>query len=126
MPGKTKSIPEIQKELKTKRRHLSKLRAERRKLQTRLASIDRKIESISGFRVAPASKPKRRRGKPLADYIVKVLARARKPMRTKDIAAAVKKSGYKSNSKDFYNIVATTLRDERFKRVERGQYTLAK
>ncbi len=129
MPGKMKSIPEIQKELEDKKKTLTKLRAERRDLQKRLAAVDRKISSISGSRhstkAAAGRKPRRRRGKPLADYIANVLKKSGKPMRTKDIAAAVRKAGYKSKSKDFYNIVATTLRDDRFKRVSRGSYTLA-
>ncbi len=127
MPGRMKSIPEIQKELKDRKKQLTKLRAQRRDLQKQIAAVDRKIASISGSgRGKPTGKRKRRRsGKALADYIEDVLKKSGQPMRTKDIADAVKKTGYKSKSKDFYNIVATTLRDDRFKRVARGSYTVA-
>ncbi len=65
-------------------------------------------------------------GKTLADMIHDVLAKSDEPMRIKEIAAAVQDAGYKSDSKDFYGFVASTLRDEtKFTRVSRGKYTVA-
>jgi len=61
--------------------------------------------------------------KPLVDFVAGVLAGS-KGMRVKEVAAAVKKAGYKTNSKDFYGIVATTLRDKKFAKVSRGVYTV--
>jgi hypothetical protein len=47
-------------------------------------------------------------------------------MRVKNVMAAVKKAGYKSLSKDFYGIVAATLRDDkRFVKISRGVYKTA-
>lgn len=77
----------------------------------------------------PVGRPRKRRaratGKPLIEYVRAVLAKAPQGMRAKDVASAVTKAGYRSFSKDFYGIVATTLRDKRFKRLHRGVYTLA-
>jgi hypothetical protein len=81
-------------------------------------------------RIKKAKKVKRGRratGKPLADYLKQVLSKAEGPMRAKDIVPAVRKTEYKTFSKDFYGIVATALRDKKtFKRVSRGVYTLVK
>ena len=54
------------------------------------------------------------------------LGKASDGMRVKEVVGAVKKAGYKSLSKDFYGIVATTLRNKKFKRIKRGLYKLAK
>ena len=65
-------------------------------------------------------------GRPLVDYIVDALKGLRGGMRVKDIMTACAKAGYRSASKDFYNIVAATVRDEtRFRKLSRGIYTLA-
>ena len=61
--------------------------------------------------------------KPLPEYIREVLGKG--PMRTKDIAKAVQEAGYKTNSKDFYGIVAQALRaPDLFERQGRGVYGL--
>ena len=47
-------------------------------------------------------------------------------MMAKDVTAAVLKAGYPTKSKDFYGIVAATLReDPSFTKVRRGVYRLA-
>jgi len=69
----------------------------------------------------------RARGKPLVEYIREVLAQAGAPLRVRDIMTAVSKAGYRSASKDFYNIVAATVRDPKsFQRIKRGVYKLKK
>jgi len=153
MPGRTRTITELKKELKIKQRRLSKLRLQRRKLAAGLVAIDKHIDSLAGETANRGRKPKRARrkkarkvarrkkvagktrkakrprkratGTPLMTYLVKVLGQTKKGLRIKDIASAVAKAGYKSRSKDFYAIVATALRDKKFKRVSRGVYTLA-
>lgn len=85
----------------------------------------RKPKSIK--KAKKAKRGRRATGKPLADYLKKVLGAAKEPMRAKEIVPAVRKAGYKTFSKDFYGIVATALRDKKtFKRVSRGIYTLVK
>jgi len=70
---------------------------------------------------------RRATGKPLTEYIREVLAQAAEPMRVRDIMTAVSKAGYRSASKDFYNIVAATVRDPKyFQRIKRGVYKLKK
>ena len=141
---KVKTIQQLKKELKAKESSLTKLSVQRKTLEARLAAIDRKIATLEGDATRRGRKPgpkpgkktlrkvakkttrKRTRpgaGKSLNDFVKKVLGGADAGMRPKDIMAAVRKAGYKTKSKDFYGLVAASLRDEtRFKRVSRGIY----
>lgn len=68
---------------------------------------------------------RRASGETLQDYLVSVLKEADGPMRVKDAVAAVRDAGYPTNSKDFYGIVASGLRDtDKFEKVGRGLYKL--
>jgi len=132
VPGKVKTIRQLEQEIKSKQQQVSKLRRQRRKLAADLAKIDRQIASLIGGAAAAGARTgggrKRRRAKneqSLVDAIAGVL-KGRKGMRAVEIAAAVRKAGYKTYSKDFYGIVASTLRDKRFKRIRRGIYAVAK
>ena len=146
---RAKTIAQLRKELVVKERQLRRLVARRGKVATLLEQIDRRIAAVGGEappsgrrrrkkatrrklrrKPKPARKAKRRRRaavrKPVVEYIKKVLRRAADGMRARDIAAAVRKAGYPTKSKDFYSIVATTLAtDDRFKRISRGVYKLA-
>ena len=65
-------------------------------------------------------------GMNLLEYIKQVLANQPDGMRIRDIATAVKDNGYKSAAKDFYTIVATTMREpDVFTKTGRGVYKLA-
>jgi hypothetical protein len=64
--------------------------------------------------------------KPLQDYIMEVLQKNPKGLRVREIADAVLKAGYKTNSDNFYNIVAGALKDKQFKRLSRGVYGVKK
>jgi len=144
MPRKPKSptINELRRQLAAKERLLARALSRREKLLARLESIDEELRAIGG-KIPVAKRRKRRkaarkpakgvtkrkragRGKPLAEYIVRVLKGAEDGLRVKEIEAAVRKAGYKTRSKDFYGIVAATVReDSRFKKLRRGVYTLA-
>jgi chromosome segregation ATPase len=152
----TPTIKELRRQLAAKEKQLDKAVAERSRLATRLAELDAEIAALGGAPAPkrkkrrkaakkagrkPGRKPgrpakkkaakrkvakKARRGKPLAAYIVGVLKGAAGGMRVKNVMAAVVKAGYATQSKDFYGIVAATLRDEtKFKKISRGVYTLA-
>ena len=150
MPVRKTTIIQLRRELRTKELRLEKLEGRRKKIAAGLAAIDREIAMLSG----PARQPRRKkvgkkkaaakakkagrpkaaqkkktrgkRGASLVEYVREVLAGVSEGMRVREVTAAVKKAGYKSKSKDFYGIVATTLRDKRnFKRLNRGTYKLA-
>jgi len=139
--GKNPTIKELRRQLAAQEGKLTKILSRRALLLAKLQAIDGEIAALGGEIPAAkrgkprkaagkATKPKgtRRRasGKPLADYIVKVLTGAEAGLRVKDIAPAVIKGGYKTKSKGFYGLVAAAVRDDsRFKRLRRGVYALA-
>ena len=142
MPRKPKvlSIKELRRELAARERQLDQLLARREKLLARLEAVDAEISAIGADvpstrakrkttpKKAPPGKRARKRagGRPLVEFIVDVLKKARQGIRVKDVMAAVAEAGYVSSSKDFYGIVAAALRDDkRFKKLSRGVYTLA-
>jgi hypothetical protein len=153
MPGKTKTIAELRKELTAKERQLSKLRIHRKTLAARLGAVDRQISTLAGespqrvrgkkagqragkrgkkatrkVRTAKKGKAagKRATRKPLVHYIQKVLGKTKKGMRVKDMVQAVIDAGYHTTSKHFYRAVASQLRKRKnFRRVSRGMYKLA-
>lgn len=141
--ARVRTIEDLRRELQVRERQLGKLQTKRDRLLIQLNRIDRQIAGMGGEVVAapkvrrgrPAGRPaaadgrrgRRRRatGRPLTEFIRDVLAKASEGMRAKDIAEQVQKGGYKSHSKDFYGIVAATLRDTKnFKRLSRGIYKL--
>ncbi len=125
------NIAELRRELKTKESKLAGLRRERSKLQTRLERLDSRIASLGGEKSSSAGSEKgngRRRAtnnKPLLDYAQAAL-KSGKNLRIPEVMEGVQELGYSSYSKDFYSIVAATLRGPQFERVSRGVYRLAK
>ena len=144
MPRKPKSlnINELRRQLAAKERQLAKVLNRRKDLAARLKAVDEDIIALGG-KIPVAKRRKRRkaarakakgaarrkpgrRGKPLAEYILGALKGAEDGLRVKEIVPAVRKAGYKTRSKDFYGIVASTVRDDgRFKKLRRGVYALA-
>jgi hypothetical protein len=150
---KLKTIEQLRRELEQKETLLNKLQAQRGAVVRQLAGIDRTIAQLlgttasvevvaprgrGGRRGRPPGRPAKVVAKPAAKadgrklrrgslpaYIVQVLEQAGKPMRAVEIQKAVLKAGYKTDSKDFYGIVATALRNpRRFQNVSRGLYRL--
>jgi len=152
MSPRIRSIQTLRSELAEKERRLAWLLAQRKKV---VAKLDREIAALGGeapgvagtrgpkrrgraravvhagraglgFRKGDLKRRRRDGGKPLIHYMKLVLGQAPKGMRAKDVMMAVQSAGYRSNSKDFYGIVAAALRDNKcFKRVRRGVYRLA-
>ena len=130
---KIKTIAQLRAELAAREKQLAKLQTKRARLAKQLDAIDRQIAALGGDgrrgpKKAP-TKPASRRTmpkniKPLIEYAREALAEAKDGMRVKDIMAAVQKAGYKTNSKDFYGVVATAVREGGFQKLSRGVYTL--
>ena len=105
--------------------------ARRRKARKKVAKKKARRGRRAAKRVVKKATKKVKRAagrtdKSLVAYIREVLAEAGDGVRAKDITAAVLKAGYPTKSKDFYGIVATTLRDKKnFSRLGRGVYKLA-
>lgn len=148
------SLSELQQEVSRRASQVSTLVAERDELNERVARLDEQIDmlrSISGGAM-PARRgrpPKKKLGRPvgsgsrgaaagrgstgrkrpknsmsLSEAMAKMLQG--KTMGVTEIASGVQKAGYKTNSDNFRTIVNQTLiKDDRFKKVARGQYTAA-
>jgi hypothetical protein len=125
------SIAELQQALQERNREARLLQQRRKALLAELAGVDKRLSTLLGSKPAAprrrvaAGRGRRRAGGTLPDAITKVLAAAGKPMRLRDIAQAVKAAGYKSASRDFYNVVSQALHAKpQFKNVRRGFYRL--
>ena len=110
----------------------------RRRIKTRRTAAGPRARSIRTGRRARVGRPgkarriKARRGRPagsrkgsLKQVIVKVLRQKSKPMAPKDIAVAVKASGYRTKATDLTKVVSNTLPEvNSVRRVGRAQYTV--
>jgi len=122
------STSDLQAELQRRRRQLPRLAKRRAKLLDQLKEVDAQIADLGGAAgKAPRAGVGRKRpknAKPLAEVMLKVMSKS-KAMGVSDIAAAVKKAGYKSNAANFTSIVNQALiKDKRFKQASRGKYLL--
>ncbi|MFW6065319.1 MAG: hypothetical protein ACOC9S_00730 [Planctomycetota bacterium] len=140
MPAKRTNIDEMQQELEMKLQRLDELKSRRDEIDAEIAELmgmgayrsARKRAKSTRGRVKTAKRKtagkktgRGRRGKPLVEYIKDVLKKHPEGMRVKEIEQAVRKAGYKTSSKDFYGIIASTVRDTKnFKKIKRGVYTL--
>jgi len=121
-------------ELKRRQRSLPALKRKQAKLASQLQEVEAQIASLEGGapRGAKARAGGRRQRAPraaneqsLPEAMMQVMSKS-KPMGIGEIMEAVLSNGYKSNSDNFRNIVSQTLsKDDRFKKVDRGQYTIA-
>ena len=141
------STLDLQKELQRRQHDLASLLARRETLESELASLNDEIDMLGGAptsgrggRRGPGRKKAGRRGRPrgtgkkigkrpknkmtLQEAMKKVLKG--RTLSVTEIAAAVKKAGYKSSSSTFRTIVNQTLikNPGTFRKVARGQYTV--
>lgn len=123
----TLTMSDLRRELKRRERrigtHVRRLTKKRERLMQQLASIDAEIAQYGGA-IPRGSVRKRAQNKMnLADALAKVLKSA--TMSVTEVSEAVQEAGYKTTSPNFRTIVNQTLiKDPRFKRVGRGQYTV--
>jgi hypothetical protein len=121
------------------RQEVQKLKQQREKIARELNKVEQKISNIaSGKSSAPAGKTAakktaRRGGRQnrpknkmsLEDTLAKIM-QGKESCGVAELAQAATESGYKSNAANFRLIVNQTLvKSDRFKKVERGRYTLA-
>ena len=120
------SYEELQAELRRREKHVEALVRKRDKLAAELAEVEGQIREAGGAARTARHGTTRRRPQNamnLADALAKLLRN--QTMTVTEIAEAVQKAGYKTSSSNFRIIVnQTLLKDPRFKRVGRGQYTV--
>lgn len=134
------SFEALSAEMRRREKSATKLHVKRERLLAKLAAIESRIGVSGGTseaRSGSAARGRRaggggRRGPgigrtankvSLVEAMVKVLHG--KTMGVSELAAAVKKSGYKSSSQNFRTIVNQALlkRKDKFKKLKRGEYT---
>lgn len=125
---------------------LQALLDERQTHSVALEAIDGKLSQIEQLLVGGSVAAPKKRGRPakalaapaatngavltdkrwtLADHLEGVLKGAGKPLAIADLVAAIKAGSYKTKSKDLRPVVSLALiKDGRFKRVERGIYSM--
>jgi septal ring factor EnvC (AmiA/AmiB activator) len=124
------SLSELGKMLEAKRAELNSLQKERKQIQTKLDTIDRRIaemsgEKYSGSRGGAGSRPRNEMS--LVAALEAVLGGAKEPMAINDIVEGVQGNGYRSSSPNFRAIVNQTLiKDKRFTAASRGMYQMKK
>lgn len=129
----TLSVNELQAELSRRKKRVHTLVRKRNRLVSQLQTIDAQIQAEGGVdmvRMTPGRRgaaggggKRPRNSANLADSMAKVLTG--KTMGVTELSEAVQKAGYQTTSPNFRTIVNQTLiKDKRFKRVERGQYTV--
>ena len=120
----SRSIEELKSEIRKRERQLGTLLKKRATLVAPLEEINAEILEMGGVAgVLPDAGRKRHRNDAnLADALANLLAK--KTMSVTEAAEKVQEAGYKTTSPNFRTIVnQTLLRDKRFKRIGRGQYT---
>lgn len=122
---RTYSSAQLQKELARRQDKLRDLQREHQKIIASAQNLQAQIERLGGAGVAVAGVGLRKRPRnamSLRDALVTALKG--KTLTVEQAADAVRKAGYKSNAANFRIMVNLALiKDNRIKRVARGQYT---
>jgi len=125
------STAELKTEIARRVSRVKKLYATRRRLLKHLKKVEAELAAIgetlnsSSFDGQSSAAGRRHKNKAnLVDVMARVM-QGKEPLRVPEIAKAVKRAGYRSQSRFFRSmIVQQLLKDERFRRVGRGQYVL--
>jgi len=133
------SSSSLQAELERRQKKHAKLYRKHAELLGKLHTLEAKISAAGGSiddgvvagggggarRGAVRGRKRAKNAMNLADALAKVLKN--RTMGVTEVAAAVQKAGYRTTSKTFRTIVNQALikHTDRFKKVERGQYTAA-
>ena len=118
------SITELQSEIRKRQRNLRSLERKRDRLVEQLRQVEADIREAGGLvaAVSGGGRVRPRNDQNLADSLADLLKDQTLSVTT--AAEEVQRAGYKTTSPNFRTIVnQTLLKDARFKRVGRGQYT---
>lgn len=113
---------ELQAELRRRERQLGNLHRKREKLMHQIQEIDAQIIAEGGIVSDGVPRKRFRNDSKLADALVDLLSD--QTLSVTEATQKVQDAGYRTTAANFRTIVNQTLiRDTRFKRVSRGQYT---
>ncbi len=120
------STSELERELSRRQAAARRLERRRDTLAEQLEAVDRELAALGGLGgISIGGVRKRpRNDMNLAESLAKVLKS--KTMSVTEVSEAVQKAGYRTSAANFRTIVNQTLiKDKRFKKISRGQYTAA-
>lgn len=124
------SLDDLAREMRRREREVGRLVSRRDKLMGQVEDLNKQINSLGGpasyggFGMTAAGRPRRRphNDQSLSEALLGVLKN--KTMSVTEASEAVQQAGYQTTSSSFRTIVNQTLiKDPRFKKVSRGQYT---
>lgn len=117
------SMSQLHTEIRRRQRGVGPLVRTREKLASKLAALDVRIKELGG--TVGATRTRARNSMSLVEALHETLAG--KTMGVTEAAEAVKKNGYQSGAANFRTMVNQALikHKNKFKKVERGQYTAA-
>ncbi len=118
------SYEELQTELKRREKTVRQLQRKRDRLVAQLEEVEKELAEAGGGKIRQHAGGRRpRNDKNLVDAMADTLKG--KILSVTELAEAVQKDGYKTTSPNFRTIVnQALLKDDRFKRVSRGKYTV--
>jgi septal ring factor EnvC (AmiA/AmiB activator) len=117
------TVSELQAELNRRRRGVARLERRREKLSAELAAVNAEIAELGGS-LTGGTGTRARNSMTLPDALHQVLQGV--TMSVTEAADAVRAAGYSSSAANFRTMVnQALLKDKRFKKVSRGQYTAA-
>ena len=121
------SFDELQREMRRRERDMKRLVSKRDRLLEQVREVEDEIQSLGGagaFGVTAGGRPRRRprNDSSLSEALLSMLKNT--TMSVTEAAEEVQRAGYQTTSSSFRTIVNQTLiKDPRFKKVSRGQYT---
>jgi hypothetical protein len=121
------SFDELQREMQRREREMKRLVSRRDRLHAQIREVEDEIQSLGGagaFGMTAGGRPRRRphNESSLSEALLKMLKNT--TMSVTQAAEEVQRAGYQTTSASFRTIVNQTLiKDPRFKKVSRGQYT---
>ncbi len=119
------SYEELEAEMKRREKSVRQLQRKRDRLLTQLEAVEKELSEIGGSRARLHAGGRRRprNEKNLTDAMADTLKG--KVLSVTELAEAVQADGYRTTSPNFRTIVnQALLKDDRFKRVSRGRYTV--
>ena len=118
------SYEDLEAELKRREKTVRQLQRKRERLVAQLAEVEQEIAAIGGTKARQHAGGRRPSNeKNLVDSMADTLKG--KVLSVTELAEAVQQDGYKTTSPNFRTIVnQALLKDDRFKRVSRGKYTV--
>jgi hypothetical protein len=125
------SIAALRNEIERRMVKLDALKAQRGALDKQIAELEGlaagapKVDRKPGRKLDRKldRKAKRTTGRPLAEYVKEVLAKAAKGLRARQIQAEVLAAGYSTRAANLYHPIMKVLGKPGFKRIATGVYT---